>query len=116
MDFVDGNRRMQGTSAFPILHPVTIRPLVSEIPHDRGGSRRFFMQDPEWVRLVDYESVVPRNDVKLVNRTLGNSGDEPLPNARTLSRMQGMSERIPSVEAANDGYFSRIRSPHAKTC
>ncbi len=114
MDFVDGNRCMQGISPFAILHPVMIGPLIFEIPYHGSGARRFFMQDPERVCLVDYESVVPRNDVKLINGSFGHSGDEPLPNARTLANPKGMGERIPPIKAANDAYRARVRSPHAE--
>src|SRR5580704_14384278 len=116
MDFVDGNRRMQGISPFAILHPVAISPLVVEIPQDRSGARRFLMPEAERVCFVDYESVVPRNDVKLINRTLDHSGDEPLPNARTLANTQGMGEGIPAIKAANHAYCARVRSPHAEAC
>src|ERR1700693_5981583 len=114
MNLIDGNRRMQGTLAFPLLHPVMIGPLVFEIPHQGGGAWRFLMQATEWVCLVHHMPVMPRNDVILVNGTLGDPGNKPLPNARTLASVQRMRIFVPPVEAANDGHGTRVRRPDAE--
>ena len=115
MDFVDGNRRLQRVPGLPLLHPVLVRPLVFEIPYHRGGAGRLLMQHSEGIRLIDQKSVVLRNDMKLVNGALGDSGDKPLPDAGTLAGVQGMRILIPSVEAADDRYLARIRRPHTET-
>src|ERR1700676_4883028 len=114
MDLIDGNRRMQGISALPVLHPVLIGPLVFEIPHQRGGARGFLMQESEWVCLVHHMPVMPRNDVELVKGSFGDARDEPLPKARTSTRIERMRIFVPCVEAANDGHGMGIRRPHAK--
>src|SRR5271155_1422414 len=53
--------------------------------------------------------------MKLVNRTVGYSGHETLPNAGTTSKLQRIRAWIPSIKAANDRYFARVRSPYAET-
>src|ERR1700683_2475895 len=53
--------------------------------------------------------------MKLVNRTVGYSRDETLPNAGATTKLQRIRAGIPSIKATNDRYFARVRSPYAKT-
>ena len=53
MDFVDGLRGAQGVAGGAVLHPVVVGPLVVEVPDDRGGARRFFVEQAERVGFVD---------------------------------------------------------------
>ena len=116
MDLVDGNGSVQGISVLPLLHPLLIRPLVREIPYDGGGARRFFVKKTEGIRFVDYASVMLRDDMELINGTISDSGNEPLPDAGTSTGAQRMGTVVPSVEAANDCHLARVRSPNAETC
>src|ERR1700723_1798932 len=116
MEFVDGNWRVQGVLGFALLHPVLIRPGVFQIPHQGGRTRWFFVEEAEWIRLVHHIPLLLRNDVILVNRTLGHSGNEPLPNPRTPTRLERMRAVIPPVEAANDGHAACIRRPDTEIC
>ena len=56
MDFVNRVRGAQGVAVGAILHPVVIGPLVVEIPDDRGGAGRFFVENAERVGFVDADS------------------------------------------------------------
>ena len=38
MDFVDGHRSRQRVMIHPLFHPISIIPLIRQVPHDR---RRF---------------------------------------------------------------------------
>ncbi len=71
MDFVDCLRCAQGVAGGALLHPVVVVPLVVEIPDDRGGARRFLVQQAERVGFVDAVSVAVRFDVEFVERALG---------------------------------------------
>src|ERR1700693_87347 len=102
MDFIDRDGSLQGISAFALVHPVLIGPLVVEIPNHRSGARRFLVKESEWVCLVDH--VMPRNDVILVKGAFGDSGDKIFPDAGILTRTQRMRIFIPIVEAAYDGH------------
>src|ERR1700735_874849 len=114
MNLVDRNWSLQRISAFAILHPFMIRPLIVKIPNYRTGARRFFVEKSEWICFVDHMAVMPRNDVIFVQRTFGDAGDEILPDTGTLTRPQGMRIFVPIVEAAHHRYGGRIRGPHAK--
>src|SRR5579863_1844255 len=116
MDLIDGNWCLQGILASPAFHPLVIGPLIFEIPNDRSGARRFLVQQTERVCLVDDMSMTIRNDVKFIDRALGDSRNEPLPDTRTSTRTQRMRPVIPPVEAANNRQFVRIRRPHAEKC
>src|ERR1700730_5974688 len=116
MNLVDGDGRMQGISAIALLHPVLIGPLVFKIPHQRCRARWFLMQKSEWVRLVHHMPVMPRKDVKLIEGSFGNAGNEPLPNARTSDRIERMRIFVPPVKAANEADGARIWRPHAEVC
>src|SRR5208282_4079246 len=72
------------------------------------------MQESERVGLVDHVSVMPRDDVILVNGAFGDPGNKFLPNARTLTRAQGMRILVPVIEAAHHGYGAGIGRPHAE--
>src|SRR5579862_3333405 len=82
MDLVDGNRGMQRILFHPLLQPLAITPLIVEVPDHRSRTRRFFMQQPKRIRLVDDISVMMRNNVEFVNRTLTYSGDKAFPYSR----------------------------------
>src|ERR1700690_655405 len=116
MDFVDGNGGLQGIPGLPVLHPLLIGPPVFEVPYHGGGARWFFMPQSEGVGLVDDVPVMMRNDMKFINRALGDAGDEALPDARAPTGAQRMRTRIPPVEAANDRHLAGVRRPHAEAC
>ena len=72
----------QGIATGALLHPVIVVPLVVEIPDDRGGARRFLVQQAERVGLVDAVSMAIRFDVEFIEGALGYAGDEAFPDAR----------------------------------
>ena len=82
MHFVDRLRRTQRVAGRTPLHPLVVVPLVVEIPDDRGGAGRLFMQQAERVGFIDVVAVALRFDVKLVERAFGDTGDEAFPDAR----------------------------------
>jgi len=67
-----GNLGLRDTAS---IHDQT---LIFKIPNYRTGTRRFFVEKPEWICFVDHMSVMPRNDVIFVQRTFGDAGDEIL--------------------------------------
>ncbi len=72
-------------------HPVVVAPLVLQIPNYRGGTRRFFVENAKGISLVANVSFVIRNDVKLIERSLGDFGDKSLPDSRTPTGLQRVS-------------------------
>ena len=114
MNLVDRNWSVQRISAFAILHPLMIRPLIVEIPNYRSGTRRLLVEKSEWICLVDHMSVMPRNDVILIQRTFGDAGDEVLPDTGILTRAQRMRIFVPIVEASHHRHGPRIGGPYAE--
>src|ERR1700677_182925 len=53
--------------------------------------------------------------MKLVNRTFGHSREKTLQNGGLTTKLHRIRAGFPSIKAANDRYFARVRSPHAKT-
>ena len=86
MDFVNRMGARSELRPARFCHPVVVAPLVVEIPDDRGGARRFLVQQAERVGFVDVVSVALRLDVELVERAVGDAGDEAFPDAGRAAR------------------------------
>src|SRR3954462_442788 len=72
------------------------------------------MQNSEGIGFIDDVAVVIRHDMKFVKRALANSWDKRFPDAGAAARLQDVGARVPSVEAAYDRNFARVRGPHRK--
>jgi len=103
VDFVNRLRGAQRIVAGAVLHPVVVVPLVVEIPDHAGRARRFFVQKPEGIGLVDVVAVAARFDVKFVESAFGYAGDEAFPDTGTAARGEEVGVGAPVVEAADHG-------------
>src|SRR5258708_3518579 len=114
MDFIHGDRRMQGLPLRPGSHPVAIRPFIIKVPNYRGSSRRPLMKYPDWIGFISDMPVVLGDDAKFVQRALGNPGQKSFPNTRISPRAKLMCFPIPAIEVSNDGNFPRVWRPDSK--
>ena len=83
MNFVNRNRGLQRFPLCPGFHPLLISPLVFQLPHYRGGTRRLLMKNAEGIGLLAHVSLIVRNDVVLVQRPLADSRHKTFPDTRT---------------------------------
>ena len=74
------------------------------------------MPEAERVGFVDLVAVAPRFDVKLVERSFGNAGNESFPDSRISPSLQHVASCAPGVEVPDHRDQVCIRSPHAEHC
>src|SRR6478672_4073025 len=111
MNLVDGHRRRQRLALAALFHPLGILPLVPRVPDDAGGTRRRLVEEADRVELVHRVVAVARRDVVLVLHPLAGAGDERLPDAGLLARVQWVTGLVPAVEVADDADVAGRRRP-----
>ena len=105
MHLVHRDGRPEGIPGTALLHPLGVRPVVGQVPHDRTGRGRVLGTEGEGVRLVDAVAEVTRDDVVLVGGTWPDAREETLP-------------RCPSSREPRSGcwvFFQPLKSPMTKT-
>ena len=109
---VHGERRVAVVGRAAALHPAFVAPVVSEVPHDRGLAGRRLGVRGERVGLVDAGARRLGVDVVLVDRAMAHGGDETLPDAGLLARVEAVGILVPAVEVADHAHGVRVRRPH----
>src|SRR5208337_1925840 len=112
MQLVDRIGRLQRIARMAILHPISVTPLIRQVPDDGRSSRRRLPAEGEWVAFLPLVMAIPRNDKVLVDCPVPNPGYEPLPDSRTVVAYgQWVIILVPGIEIADDRYHCRIRRP-----
>ena len=110
MDLVDRDGRVEPGAPPPRGHPVTVTPLVREVPDHRSRAGRHLGAPRERVGLVEDRSLL-RRDGELVHLARARLGNRSLPDPRDAPGLQGVRARVPRVEVADDAHASRVRRP-----
>ncbi len=114
VDFVDGHRFVQAAAFMTRLHPFGISPLVIQIPHDRRGFRRDFVEDRERIGLVHLIAIEAREDVVLVESSFGHLGKKTFPDAGLPLGAERVAPFVPAIEVSHDGDLLGIGRPHGE--
>jgi hypothetical protein len=117
MNFVNGERSIEGVEPMSILHPFPISPIIMKVPHHRSGLRRTFPSKGIRVSFIHLIGVVPGKQVVFIGLSVWNPRDKSLPYPWTiLSDFQGMGFIVPLIKVSLYGDFLRIWSPQSKVC
>src|SRR5688572_2388440 len=98
MHLVNADRRAVMVASCAISHPLVIRPIEIERPDDGSCLRRHLVSKAEGIGLVDFVIALRGDDVILVSFAPGDSGNQPLPNARPAARSERVCARPPAIE------------------
>ncbi len=112
VEFVHGEGRPERIPGVPLLHPLVVAPVVSEVPDEGGGAGRRLPGKREGIALVAAVAVVTGYDVILVQSAVADAGDEPFPDARAVvTDGELMAVVVPAVEVADHRDPGRVRRP-----
>ena len=114
VDLVDGRRRAPRVDRVPPPHPIAVSPVVAEVPHDGGPSRRRLRVRGERVRLVDSLARDLRMDEVLVERAMTDGRDESFPDAGLLALVEPVRALVPAIEVADDADAFGVRRPYSE--
>ena len=113
MHFVDRHRRAARIPRGPRRHPVGVGPDEARgVAHDRRGRGSKLRAEADGIGLERKQRAVGADDFVLVERALGERGDEDLPDARADALAHGVAAAVPGIEVADDGNALRVRRPH----
>ena len=112
VDLVDRHRAVEGIRLGPLFHPgPVVPPVLRDVVDDGGGLRADFRQERVRVGLDADRPAAVRPDLELVERSLGQAGDEYLPDAGRAAEPHLMDSAVPVVEAADQAHASGVRRP-----
>ena len=114
VQFVNGNRTVQGVVVLPVLHPRLVAPPVVEVPDHRAGSWRDLGRESEGICLVDTVILFPGDDMVFVVDSFAHPWNEALPYPGIPPRSQGMVRFVPSVKVSHQKYLLRVRREYSE--
>ena len=113
VQLVDGPGRIERVDLRAAAEPLAILPRKLEVPHHRGGARRYL--GAEGVRIGLVGGAVLRDHVVLVERTGAHSGQHSLPDTGGVgARAQGVAAALPAVEIPDDRDGAGVGRPDRK--
>src|SRR5436309_12343495 len=86
-----------------------------QVPDDRSGLRRDFVEKAKWIGLVDLIAFIPGDDVILVMSAVSDARNERFPNSRLAADLKRMAVLVPAVEIAHHIHLSRARRPKGES-
>jgi hypothetical protein len=113
VNFVHGERSVEGISGSPLAHPHAIVPYMFGRPHDGSAPGWFFPPQSKGIPLL--RSEIPVVDVIFVEASLTHSGHESLPDSRAVPPgRERVCTTIPAVKIAHNAYAFRIGRPNGE--
>ena len=97
-----------------IGHPFMVVPRVVEIPDDRSGFWRHFVEYRQRVSFIDSVTVEPRDDAIFVKSPLAHVGKKPFPYAGLALGYKGVAILMPLIEITHDENLLGIRRPNGE--
>src|SRR5438477_7564183 len=112
MDFVDGDRGVEGLALGPFGEPIAVAPGVAfQVGHYGGGVGAQFSVEAVGVGLLGFIALEAGFYVIFIGFAFGEVGDENLPDALRWVEAHGIYPVVPIVEVAYDADALGVGGP-----